>query len=151
MNLLECIASGCTLKYIKDNYLLMPYKSQVEWEKYIIGNHRNRILSYLYGGKSYEQPYMYEKIYTDQKIDECDFFWGWDIYFKYKMPSKTYDFTWYRDDFIYILNEGKSVKDKDGQDIKFSGENITDKDSLIQELNACIEKYEKLQSEQPTS
>ena len=151
MNLLECIASGCTLKYIKDNYLLMPYKSQVEWEKYIIGNHRNRILSYLYGGKSYEQPYMYEKIYTDQKIDGCDFFWGWDIYFKYKMPSKTYDFTWYRDDFIYILNEGKSVKDKDGQDIKFSGENITDKDSLIQELNACIEKYEKLQSEQPTS
>lgn len=151
MNLLECIASGCTLKYIKDNYLLMPYKSQVEWEKYIIGNHRNRILSYLYGGKSYEQPYMYEKIYTDQKIDGCDFFWGWDIYFKYKMPSKTYDFTWYRDDFIYILNEGKSVKDKDGQDIKFSGKNITDKDSLIQELNACIEKYEKLQPEQPTS
>ena len=151
MNLLECIASGCTLKYIKDNYLLMPYKSQVEWEKYIIGNHRNRILSYLYGGKSYEQPYMYEKIYTDQKIDGCDFFWGWDIYFKYKMPSKTYDFTWYRDDFIYILNEGKSVKDKDGQDIKFSGENITDKNSLIQELNACIEKYEKLQPEQPTS
>ena len=151
MNLLECIASGCTLKYIKDNYLLMPYKSQVEWEKYIIGNHRNRILSYLYGGKSYEQPYMYEKIYTDQKIDGCDFFWGWDIYFKYKMPSKTYDFTWYRDDFIYILNEGKSVKDKDGQDIKFSGENITDKDSLIQNLNDCIEKYEKFQSEQPTS
>lgn len=151
MNLLECIASGCTLKYIKDNYLLTPYKSQVEWEKYIIGNHRNRILSFLYGGKSYEQSYMYEKIYTDQKIDGCDFFWGWDIYFKYKMPSKTYDFTWYRDDSIYILNEGKSVKDKDGQDIKFSGESITDKNSLIQSLNSCIEKYEKLQPEQPTS
>lgn len=151
MNLLECIASGCTLKYIKDNYLLTPYKSQVEWEKYIIGNHRNRILSFLYGGKSYEQSYMYEKIYTDQKIDGCDFFWGWDIYFKYKMPSKTYDFTWYRDDSIYILNEGKSVKDKDGKDIKFSGESITDKNSLIQSLNDCIEKYEKLQSEQPTS
>ena len=150
-NLLECIGENCSLCYRYDNYLLTLPGRCLDKNKYIIGNHRNRILSFLYGGKSYEQAYMYEKIYTDQKIDGCDFFWGWDIYFKYKMPSKTYDFTWYRDDSIYILNEGKSVKDKDGQDIKFSGKNITEKNSLIQSLNACIEKYEKLQPKQSTS
>ena len=152
MNLLECIASGCTLKYIKDNYLLMPYKSQVEWEKYIIGNHRNRILSYLYGGKSYEQPYMYEKIYTDQKIDGCDFFWGWNIHFKYKKDQKIYNFRWQYNNKIEMYEGDKSLaNDEKYKDLTIDGKNITDKNSLIQELNACIEKYEKLQPEQSTS
>ena len=150
-NLLECIGENCSLCYRYDNYLLTLPGRCLDENKYIIGNHRNKILAKLYDGDTGTRSKQPGKVYTDQKIDGCDFFWGLDIYFKYKMPSKTYDFTWYRDDYIYLLNEGRSVKDKEEKDIKFEGKNITDKDSLIQELNACIEKYEKLQSEQPTS
>ena len=43
------------------------------------------------------------------------------------------------------------TNDEKYKDLTIDGENITDKNSLIQSLNACIEKYEKFQPEQHTS
>lgn len=48
-----------------------------------LGNKRNRILSGCFGGeiKSFSKESC--RIYTDQKIDNCDFFWGEHIHFEY--------------------------------------------------------------------
>ena len=76
---------------------------------------------------------------------------GWDIHFEYK-KNKPYSFRWQHWNWIDMYEGDKRlVDDEKYKDLKIDGESITDKDSLIQSLNACIEKYEKLQSEQPTS
>ena len=71
---------------------------------------------------------------------------GTNITFQYCKNNNPYNFRWDSDDYIYLLKDGNPVKD-----LKIDGESIIDKNSLIQSLNSCIEKYEKLQSEQPTS
>ena len=40
---------------------------------------RNEILSSCYGGKLDSQSKELNKIYTNQKIEDCNFFWGWNI------------------------------------------------------------------------
>ncbi|MBO8457395.1 MAG: DUF262 domain-containing protein [Spirochaetes bacterium] len=76
---------------------------------------------------------------------------GWDIHFEYK-KNKPYSFRWQHWNWIDMYKGDKRlVDDEKYKDLKIDGESITDKNSLIQSLNACIEKYEKLQSEQPTS
>ena len=76
---------------------------------------------------------------------------GWDIHFEYK-KNKPYSFRWQHWNWIDMYEGDKRlVDDEKYKDLKIDGESITDKDSLIQSLNACIEKYEKLQPEQPTS
>lgn len=76
---------------------------------------------------------------------------GWDIHFEYK-KNKPYSFRWQHWNWIDMYEGDKRlVDDEKYKDLTIDGKNITDKDSLIQELNACIEKYEKLQPEQPTS
>ena len=71
---------------------------------------------------------------------------GWDIHFEYK-KNKPYSFRWQHWNWIDMYEGDKRlVDDEKYKDFKIDGENITDKDSLIQNLNDCIEKYEKLQS-----
>ena len=115
---------------------------------------RNEILSSVYGGtKECLDSSMEEgKIYSSQKIDGCDFFKDWNIHFKYKKDQKIYNFRWQYNNKIEMYDGDKSLaNDKKYEYLTIDGENITDKNSLIKSLNACIEKYEKLQSEQPTS
>lgn len=86
-------------------------------------------------------------INEEHKIpDNKELLFGTNITFQYCKKNNSYNFRWDSDDCIYLLKDGNPVKD-----LTIDGKNITDKDSLIQELNACIEKYEKFQSEQPTS
>lgn len=86
-------------------------------------------------------------INEEHKIpDNKELLFGTNITFQYCKKNNSYNFRWDSDDCIYLLKDGNPVKD-----LTIDGKNITDKDSLIQELNACIEKYEKLQPEQPTS
>lgn len=86
-------------------------------------------------------------INEEHKIpDNKELLFGTNITFQYCKKNNSYNFRWDSDDCIYLLKDGNPVKD-----LKIEGKNITDKNSLIQELNACIEKYEKLQPEQPTS
>ena len=115
---------------------------------------RNEILSSVYGGtKDCPDSSMEEgKIYSSQKIDGCDFFKDWNIHFKYKKDQKIYNFRWqYNNKIDMYEGDMRLVDDKKYKDLTIDGESITDKNSLIQSLNACIEKYEKLQPEQPTS
>ena len=66
--------------------------------------------------------------------------------------NKPYSFRWQHWNWIDMYEGNKRLaNDEKYEDLTIDGKNITDKNSLIQELNSCIEKYEKLQSEQPTS
>lgn len=114
--------------------------------------YRNNVLCELYCEDSDAEKMKEEKIYSNQKIKDYNLFWGWNIHFKYKKDQKIYNFRWQYNNKIEMYEGDKSLaNDEKYEDLTIDGENITDKDSLIQELNACIEKYEKLQSEQPTS
>ena len=114
--------------------------------------YRNNVLCELYCEDSDAEKMKEEKIYSNQKIKDYNLFWGWNIHFKYKKDQKIYNFRWQYNNKIEMYEGNKRLaNDEKYKDLTISGENITDKNSLIQSLNACIEKYEKLQSEQPTS
>jgi hypothetical protein len=66
--------------------------------------HNNHILSVLLEEK---------KIKCNQKIENCDFFWGWDINFEYN----NIQFQWNEDNYIYYLRDGKRLeKDKESSE-----------------------------------
>lgn len=67
-------------RYNTYSYSLYPHNAKAEWKKYVIGNHRNHILSRLCDSG---------QIVVDgnrrfQSGDSNNFFWGWNINFKYK-------------------------------------------------------------------
>lgn len=72
--LLDYIERGCHLNY-RDNdiYILYPYNAKADWKKYIIADKRNKLLSTLYGGCIDLSNKQLGKIYTNQKIEGCDF------------------------------------------------------------------------------
>ena len=65
-----------------NTYCLHPYNTKAEWKIYVIANKRNQILSQLHKEKVIE---------TKNKIENCDFFWGWNINFQYD----DHFFQWY--------------------------------------------------------
>ena len=93
-DLLKHIEKGCLLHWRHENYLLTPDRAKADWKKYVIANKRNEILSQLYGGGFSEQSEEADKIYTDQKIKDCNFFWGLDIRFRFKYNNEEYTFRW---------------------------------------------------------
>lgn len=114
--------------------------------------YRNNVLCELYCEDSDAEKMKEEKIYSNQKIKDYNLFWGWNIHFKYKKDQKIYNFLWQYNNKIEMYEGDKSLaNDEKYKDLTIDGENITDKNSLIQSLNACIEKYEKFQPEQHTS
>ena len=85
-------------------------------------------------------------INEEHKIpDNKELLFGTNITFQYCKNNNPYNFRWDSNDYIYLLKDKNPIKD-----INFSGKDIK-KDEFLKKLNACIEKYEKLQSEQPTS
>lgn len=139
------------IRYNSSNYLAIypPKYEGVMFDNKSKSFFRNEILSSVYGGtKDCLDSSMEEgKIYSSQKIDGCDFFKDWNIHFKYKKDQKIYTFRWQYNNKIEMYEGDKNLaNDEKYKDLKIDGENITDKDSLIQSLNSCIEKYEKLQS-----
>lgn len=82
-NLLQFIVKGCFLNVRGDYHIMYPYNAHAEWKKYIIGSNRNSILASLHKSK---------RISTNQRLDKCDYFWGWDIIFEYK--KKEFRWTW---------------------------------------------------------
>lgn len=75
------------LNWRNNTYCLFPSYAKADRGKFVIANKRNAILSDLM---------REEKIVCEQKIENCNFFWGWDIYFKYKHNNKDYYFLWWR-------------------------------------------------------
>lgn len=138
-NLLDYVIKKIPFSWIRsycNHYVIFPSSTGV----FLDAENRNKILL------------MMDEIETisineEHKIpDNKELLFGTNITFQYCKKNNSYNFRWDSDDCIYLLKDGNPVKD-----LKVEGKNITDKDSLIQELNACIEKYEKLQPEQPTS
>lgn len=117
------IKKGCTLHWRYDNYAIFPHRANADWKKYVIANNRNQILSSIYGGKKDAENKLENKIYTNQKLEGCDFFWGWDIEFEFK--GCRYFWRW----------NGKISKweDNDWKDL-FSDSEIKDGNDLIQNL-----------------
>lgn len=107
-DLLKHIEKGCLLHWRHENYLLAPDRAKADWKKYVIANKRNEILSQLYGGGFSEQSKEADKIYTDQKIKDCNFFLGLDIRFRFKYNNEEYTFRWQPWNWIDLY-------DKDGK------------------------------------
>ena len=73
-----------------------------DWKKFYIGNSRNKILMDYYGGEEKSSSANgLQKIYSDQKISNCNFFWGEEIKFKYR----NHFFVWQLDDKIYLRQD----------------------------------------------
>jgi len=79
--LLSQIQDGCKLNYRYDKHALYPPRANANWKKYVIGNHRNEILSKLVDD---------EIIECNQKIDKVPFLWGWKISFTLKDNGKKF-------------------------------------------------------------
>lgn len=110
-----------------NTYCLYPYNTKAEWKIYVIANKRNQILSQLYNEKVIE---------TTNKIKNCDFFWGWNINFKYN----SYDFQWNTDGNVYLIENNDRKKDENGLDYLFSWDGINDANKFKDELDSLIKK-----------
>ena len=99
--------------------------------------YRNRVLSSLMSD---------DKIYSKQKIENCNFFLGWDINFKYNNKN----FQWYRTDYIYLMeddNPNKYVfRDKNkSEELEkyycFNASDISSADELLKQLDSLIQTF----------
>lgn len=95
---------GCELRDKYGQYALLPNNAKSDQKKYVVANKRNEILSSLI---------ISNMVLSNQKLEDCDFFYGWDIKFIYRGRN----FQWYRNDIIYIMKDedptdGFMYKDK---------------------------------------
>ena len=142
-NLLDCIEEGCYLNYRYGKYVLYPYNVKADWKKYVIADIRNRILSSLYGGKL-DADKQSGKIYTDQKIDGCNFFWGWNIHFIYVCDNVEYAFCWQNWNWIDMYEDDNRLVDyEELKDLTINGSKIKGTDDFVKSMNQCIERYKE--------
>ena len=139
-DLLKHIEKGCLLHWRHENYLLAPDRAKADWKKYVIANKRNEILSQLYGGGFSEQSKEADKIYTDQKIKDCNFFWGLDIRFQFKSDMDEYTFKWQPCNRI-DLDDGETRLYYDKKEVKttFDGCKVENLKDFIKKLQDCID------------
>lgn len=109
---------------------LLPDNAKSEQKKFVIGHFRNSFLSQLV---------MSGIIESGHKIDNCDYFWGWDIWFRYEKHL----FQWYRNDCIYIVDEANQylqVYDGNGnkKDACFIMDQQKDSTYFLEQLDQLI-------------
>lgn len=80
------------LNWRYNNYCLYPYNTKTQKKIYVIANHRNAILSELITCGC---------IKSEQKIEDCGFFWGWNINFTYGKNNVQ----WTIDNQVYLMSE----------------------------------------------
>ena len=140
-NLLDYIERGCHLNCRNnDIYILYPYNAKADWKKYIIADKRNIILSSIYGGRIDMPNKLPGKIYTNQKIEGCEFFWGWDIHFIYVLDDAKYTFRWQNRNSIDMYDGDKRLCEDDNKPM-INGDDIKDGADLIEKMNQCIARY----------
>ena len=151
-NIVEAFSSvkNAKLNWRYDKYCLYPKNTKSQKNVCIIADKRNIILSELLINNTIE---------CNQIINKCDFFWGWDINFKYN----NYCFQWWRKSNdteldVYLMKEnGEYCKrkvhtsDKNTNEDKYfcfrvteemgAGDFLKKLDCLIQQ--ACAEKAGK--------
>lgn len=138
--LLDYIERGCHLNY-RDNdiYILYPYNAKADRKKYIIADKRNKLLSTLYGGCIDLSNKQLGKIYTNQKIEGCDFFWGWDIHFIY-VDDAEYAFRWQHWNWIDLYEDNKRLYEENNN-LTINGSEIKDEKDLVEKMDQCIDRY----------
>jgi len=105
---------------------------------------RNEILSSCYGGKLDSQSKELNEIYTNQKIEDCNFFWGWNIEFEYAEHT----FRWQKWNWIDMYDNEKRLIDNEKYKIlTINGKEIKSTENLLTRMDECIEDYQKLQGE----
>ena len=140
-SLLDYIERGCHLNQRNnDIYILYPYNAKADWKKYIIADKRNKILSSLYDGRIDLPNKQPGKIYTNQKIEGCDFFWGWDIHFIYVLDDAKYTFRWQNWNYIDMYDGDKKLYE-DNNALTINGNDIKDEADLIEKMDQCIARY----------
>lgn len=110
-NLLNYVAEKMEGSRLRD---IHGYRAiyQPRYQGIMFYDNRNSVLSKLIKNKA---------ISSDQKIEGCDFFWGWNIDFKYK--DKT--FQWNTNNKVYLLENGQRKKDDNNEAICFDTKDIT--------------------------
>ena len=146
-DLLKHIEKGCLLHWRHENYLLAPDSAKADRKKYVIANKRNEILFQLYGGGFSEQSEEADKIYTDQKIKDCNFFWGLDIRFRFKYNNEEYTFQWQRWNWIDLYDgETRLYYNKEEVKTTFDGSKVKNSDDFIVKLQGCIHSWQQYSS-----
>ena len=133
-NLLDYVANaqkGSRIRWIHNHRALYQERKQgiiLDDDKF----YRNRILLSTHG----------IEVNSDHKIPNCDFFWGWDINFKYqKKDGNPYYFQWNTDGNLYILenNSWKIKKEEEPKEFYCIGvSDIEDSEQFIKALESLI-------------
>jgi len=89
------------LNWRYNTYSLYPHNAKAEWKIYVIGNHRNQILSSLCDIE--QRIVAVERRFKSG--DSNNFFWGWDISFTYKYDNKEYYFQWHRNGYVRMVGD----------------------------------------------
>ena len=110
-----------------NNYSLYPYNTKTQKKIYVIANKRNQILSQLVRRDGFN---------SNNRIEDCDFFWGWDIPFEYSLMNISYKFQWDIDGKIYLMEDGHYKEPKDKYCI--NSEELEDADNLIKKMNYLL-------------
>ncbi len=133
----------CVLSYDSHNKKYMLSRPKAWYDNYVVADKRNKILSSLYGGGRKTVPAADKqprKIYSDHRIDECDFFWGKNIEFEYIRDGELYVFRWQHWNYIDMY-EGNNRLWENEKSLTISVDKIKDENDLIEELNQCIDRY----------
>lgn len=131
--LVEASKWSSKLNWHYSTYCLYPHNAKADWKKYVIGNHRNQILSSLCDSKEI----VVEGDRRFKSGDCNDFFWGWNISFKY---NSSYDFEWNADGNVYLIENNERKKIADGTEYRFSANGIDKVDAFLKKLNELISK-----------
>lgn len=120
----SCHVNGCMLRESYEQLALFPSNAKSEQKKYVIANKRNAWLAALG-----------DDIRTSQKLSNCNFYWGWDVYFEYN----DHKFQWCRDDKVYLLDEkNQYVKGKEDKYLCFDTKGIDKVEVLEDKLKELL-------------
>lgn len=133
--LVEASKWSSKLNWHNNTYCLYPYNAKADWKKYVIGNYRNHILSRLCDSKQI----VVEGDRRFQSGDSKDFFWGWDINFKYCSN----EFQWNTDGKVYLIENNNRKQKEDGSDYGFPVDGINDANKFKDELDSLIKKVQQ--------
>jgi hypothetical protein len=134
--------NGCRLRDDKYGQIaLFPSGANSDQKKYVIGNIRNTILSTLVG----------KNVKCNQKIEKCNFFWGWNINFEYTKDGKCFAFQWNTDGNVYLIENNNRKKKDDCSFYCFQADGIDKSENFINELDDLIKDAQENGNYEQTS
>ena len=131
MNYVSNKQIGSRIRWRHSNYRAL-YRERSRYDGIVLDDeqrnppiYRNRILSELYKDK---------KIKSNNKIEGCDFFNGWDVVFEYQK----YKFLWDDEGNVFLLENNEKKKVSDNEFYYFNVGGISEINIFIQKLNSLI-------------